>query len=52
MTTEKKPNMLIGLDSIQRKPQDEENLNTLFYKMFNNGIVICIGLIHRYISYN
>ena len=33
--TEKKPNILIGLDNIQRKPQDEENLNTLFYKMFN-----------------
>ena len=32
--TEKKPNILIGLDNIQRKPQDEENLNTLFYKMF------------------
>jgi len=31
---EKKPNMLIGLDNIQRKPQDEENLNTLFYKLF------------------
>ncbi len=26
--------MLIGLDNIQRKPQDEENLNTLFYKLF------------------
>ena len=33
--TEKKPDMLIGLDGIKRKPQDEENLNTLFYKMFN-----------------
>ena len=31
---EKKPNMLIGLDNMQRKPQDEENLNTLFYKLF------------------
>ena len=35
--TEKKPNMLIGLDNIQRKPKDEENLNTLFYKMFNTA---------------
>jgi|TARA_R100000084_G_scaffold102164_1_gene57658 hypothetical protein len=33
--TEKKPDMLIGLDGIKRKPKDEENLNTLFYKMFN-----------------
>ena len=32
--TEQKPNMLIGLDNIQRKPEDEENLNTLFYKLF------------------
>ena len=31
---EKKPNMLIGLDNMQRRPQDEENLNTLFYKLF------------------
>lgn len=31
---EQKPNMLIGLDNIQRKPEDEENLNTLFYKLF------------------
>ena len=35
--TEKKPDMLIGLDGIKRKPQDEENLNTLFYKMFNTA---------------
>lgn len=34
--TEKKPNILIGLDNIQRRPQDEENLNTLFYKMFTS----------------
>ena len=33
--SEKKPNMLIGLDNLQRNPKDEENLNTLFYKMFN-----------------
>ena len=33
--TEKKPDMLIGLDGIKCKPKDEENLNTLFYKMFN-----------------
>lgn len=26
--------MLIGLDNIQRRPEDEENLNTLFYKLF------------------
>ena len=32
---EKKPDMLIGLDGMKRRPQDEENLNTLFYKMFN-----------------
>jgi hypothetical protein len=32
---EKKPDMLIGLDGMKRKPADEENLNTLFYKMFN-----------------
>tara|TARA_Y100000816_G_C26025916_1_gene536898 strand:- start:513 stop:800 length:288 start_codon:yes stop_codon:yes gene_type:complete len=32
--TEQKPNMLIGLDNIQRRPEDEENLNTLFYKLF------------------
>ena len=32
--TEKKPNTLIGLDNIQRNTKDEENLNTLFYKMF------------------
>lgn len=32
--TEQKPNKLIGLDNIQRKPEDEENLNTLFYKLF------------------
>ena len=32
---EKKPNMLIGLDGIKRPPEAEENLNTLFYKMFN-----------------
>ena len=32
--TEQKPNKLIGLDHIQRKPEDEENLNTLFYKLF------------------
>ena len=31
---EKKPEMLIGLDNMQRKPKDEENLNTLFYKLF------------------
>ena len=33
--TEKKPNMLIGLDNIQRRPEDEENLNALFYALFN-----------------
>ncbi len=33
--TEKKPNILIGLDNIQRKPEDEENLNALFYALFN-----------------
>jgi hypothetical protein len=33
--SEKKPNKLIGLDNIQRSPKDEENLNTLFYKMFS-----------------
>lgn len=33
--TEKKPDMLIGLDGIKRKPKDEENLNTLFYALFN-----------------
>jgi hypothetical protein len=33
--TEKKPNTLIGLDNIQRNTKDEENLNTLFYKMFS-----------------
>ena len=32
--TEQKPNMLIGLDNIQRRSEDEENLNTLFYKLF------------------
>tara|TARA_R100001126_G_C4847209_1_gene160093 strand:+ start:733 stop:1020 length:288 start_codon:yes stop_codon:yes gene_type:complete len=32
---EKKPDMLIGLDGMKRQPKDEENLNTLFYKMFN-----------------
>jgi len=31
---EQKPNMLIGLDNLKRKPKDEENLNTLFYKLF------------------
>ena len=35
--TEKKPNMLIGLDGIKRKPQDEENLNALFYALFNTS---------------
>ena len=35
--------MLIGLDNIQRKPKDEENLNTLFYKMFNT-LTLRIGL--------
>ena len=35
--TEKKPNTLIGLDNIQRNTKDEENLNTLFYKMFNTA---------------
>ena len=35
--TEKKPNTLIGLDNIQRSTKDEENLNTLFYKMFNTA---------------
>ena len=34
---EKKPEMLIGLDNYKRKPADEENLNTLFYKMFNTS---------------
>tara|TARA_R100000458_G_scaffold57904_1_gene64901 strand:- start:41 stop:328 length:288 start_codon:yes stop_codon:yes gene_type:complete len=34
---EKKPEMLIGLDNYKRKPADEENLNTLFYKMFNTA---------------
>ena len=33
--TEKKPDMLIGLDGIKRKPKDEENLNALFYALFN-----------------
>ena len=33
--TEKKPKTLIGLDNIQRKPEDEENLNALFYAFFN-----------------
>ena len=33
--TEKKPNILIGLDNIKRKPEDEENLNALFYALFN-----------------
>ena len=32
---EKKPNMLIGLDGIKREPKAEENLNTLFYALFN-----------------
>ena len=32
--TDQKPNMLIGLDNLQRRPEDEENLNTLFYKLF------------------
>tara|TARA_R110000803_G_scaffold49389_1_gene102623 strand:+ start:627 stop:914 length:288 start_codon:yes stop_codon:yes gene_type:complete len=31
---EKKPNMLIGLDGIKRKPKDEENLNALFNALF------------------
>ena len=35
--TEKKPDMLIGLDTMKRKPADEENLNTLFYKMFTTS---------------
>ena len=35
--TEKKPNTLIGLDNIQRNTKDEENLNTLFYKMFTTS---------------
>ena len=34
---EKKPDMLIGLDTMKRKPADEENLNTLFYKMFTTS---------------
>tara|TARA_B100000959_G_scaffold278937_2_gene338226 strand:- start:277 stop:564 length:288 start_codon:yes stop_codon:yes gene_type:complete len=34
---EKKPNTLIGLDGIKRSPDVEENLNTLFYKMFNTA---------------
>ena len=32
---EKKPDMLIGLDGIKREPKAEENLNTLFYALFN-----------------
>ena len=32
--TENKPNKLIGLDGMTRQSKDEENLNTLFYKMF------------------
>ena len=35
--TEKKPSTLIGLDGIKRPPEAEENLNTLFYKMFNTA---------------
>ena len=30
-----KRTMLLGLDGMKRQPKDEENLNTLFYKMFN-----------------
>jgi hypothetical protein len=33
--TEKKPNSLIGLDNLQRKPEDEENLNALFRALFS-----------------
>ena len=35
--TEKKPSTLIGLDGIKRPPEAEENLNTLFYKMFTTS---------------
>ena len=35
--TEKKPNMLIGLDGIKRKPKDEENLNALFHALFSTS---------------
>jgi|TARA_R100000081_G_C4805405_1_gene167128 hypothetical protein len=34
---ENKPNTLIGLDGMTRQPQDEENLNTLFFKLFTSG---------------
>ncbi len=34
-STENKPNTLIGLDGLTRNPEDEENLNSMCYGLFN-----------------
>ena len=34
-STENKPNTLIGLDGLTRNPEDEENLKSMCYGLFN-----------------